>query len=296
MKAPEFPQNLRWLNLPTGQAGSKPLSMKELRGKPVLIDFWTYSCVNCIRTLPHLKEWSDKYSKNGLVVVGVHTPEFEFEKNLGNVERAVKSFGVDYPVVMDNDYQIWSLYSNQYWPRKFLINKDGQIVYDHAGEGNYKETEEAVQKALLEVDPGLKFAEPKEDKGTGGICYPTTSETYLGAMRGRNGKTWNFHGFWKIYLEFIEHEETTGNFKDYLELNFEGTEVNLVMESLTDRAVKIRLELNGKLLREIEIHEARMYNLVLPKDINKKSPGGQLKIFSKDQGLRAYAFTFGGCI
>ncbi|MBI4087710.1 MAG: redoxin family protein [Candidatus Liptonbacteria bacterium] len=273
--------------------------MKGLKGSVVLIDFWTYSCVNCIRALPHLREWNKKYSEKGLVIIGVHTPEFEFEKNLENVSRAVKNFGIEYPVVMDNDYQIWSLYSNQFWPRKFLINKDGQIVYDHAGEGNYKETERQIQKALLEIDPELKLPPPSDEEGSDGICYPVTPETYLGAMRGRTGKTWSFKGLWKVYPEFIEHGERKNNFEDYLELNFEGTEVNLVMESLADQPVKIRLELDGKFLREVGVHEAKMYNLVLPADMipaaTARGGRGQLKIFSKDQGLRAYAFTFGGC-
>src|SRR5258708_3755424 len=120
MKSPEFPNDLRWFN-------SKPLQMKDLRGsKAVLIDFWAYSCVNCIRTLPHVKSWHEKYAALGLVIVGVHTPEFEFEKDISNVQRAVKHFEIPYPVVMDSDYQIWSLYSNNVWPRKFLINKGGQ--------------------------------------------------------------------------------------------------------------------------------------------------------------------------
>ncbi len=290
MKAPEFPQNLRWFNLPA-QAGSPGLKMKDLRDKVVLIDFWTYSCVNCQRTLPHLKGWQAKYAPLGLLIVGVHTPEFEFEKNVGNVERAIKEFEIEYPVVMDNDYQIWSLYSNNVWPRKFLMDKNGQIIYDHAGEGNYKETEEAIQKALLEVNLKLKFAEAAQEEGAGGVCYPTTRETYLGAMRGRSGKLWNFHGVWKVHPEFIEHERKTENFEDYIEINFEAAEVNLVMEAKTERPVKIRLELGGRFLKELEVHEAKMYNLVSGNKMLKD----KLKIFVKDEGLRAYAFTFGGC-
>ncbi len=290
--------------------------MHNLRGKAVaLVDFWTYSCVNCIRTLPHLKRWHDEYKDKGLVIVGVHTPEFEFEKNVGNVERALKNFGIEYPVVMDSDYQIWSLYSNSVWPRKFLINKDGQIVYDHAGEGGYAETEEAIQKALLELNPEIKLpqieaaasvpATAKANAGKeatasqGGICFPTTPELYLGSMRDRAGKLWDYRGEWKQFPEYIEHARKTENFEDHIILNFEASEVNLVMEYNGERAAKVRLELNGKQLREIEVNDAKMYNLVLSNDIvheHGQTPRGQIKIFVRDQGLRAYALTFGGCL
>lgn len=307
MRSPEFPDDLRWLN-------SQPIKTRGLRDKAViLIDFWTYSCVNCLRTLPYLKEWHKKYSDKGLVVVGVHTPEFEFEKNLENVERAVKELGIEYPVAMDNDYQVWSLYSNNFWPREFLIDKEGQMVYDHAGEGGYRETEEAIQKALLELNPKLELPEIISDAsanlGASGVCLPTTEEIYLGSMRGSvksrgnrgMNRTWDYAGTWKAFPEYIEHERKTQIFSDHIVINFRGTEVNLVMESLTDRAAKVRLELNGKHLRDIEVHEAKMYNLVSPSDfiadddVFKTPPGGTLKIFSNTEGLRAYAFTFGGC-
>jgi len=331
MRSPEFPQNLRWFNLPAdsafvatpakeaalAKAGSPQLLMKDLRGNhAVLVDFWTYSCVNCIRTLPHLKSWHERYAKFGLVIVGVHTPEFEFEKNVENVSRAVKEFGIEYPVVMDNDYQIWSLYSNDAWPRKFLINKDGQIVYDHAGEGAYAVTEEAIQGALKEIEPKVELPAVSDEEGDGGstsfgaaqdkslvagkVCFPATPETYLGTMRGRAGKIWNFSGDWKIYPEYIEHKRRTENFADYLSLNFEAVEVNLVMGAEGERPARVRLELDGKFLRELEVREYKMYNLVNQKDFGggplAASPKGELKIFAKDQGLRAYAFTFGGCV
>lgn len=294
MRSPEFPPNLRWFNLPADpvKAGSPPLQMKNLRGDHVvLVDFWTYSCANCIRTLSHLKEWHDKYAKHGLVIVGVHTPEFEFEKNVENVARAIKEFRIEYPVVMDNDYQIWSLYSNNAWPHKFLINKDGQTAYDHAGEGAYAVTEEAIQAALKEINPELKFPAISGDGGSNAVCLPATPETYLGTMRGRTGRIWNFSGDWKIYPEFIEHERKTENFADYLSLNFEAAEVNLVMSAEGERSAKVRIELGGKLIKELEVHEPKMYNLFR----DSKNTKGELKIFSKDQGVRAYAFTFGGC-
>ncbi len=289
LHAPEFPNDLRWFNLPA-QAGSKPLSLKDLRGKAVLLDFWTYSCVNCIRTLPHLRAWQEKYAAAGLVVIGVHTPEFEFEKDVSNVGRALKQFDIKYPVVMDSDYQIWSLYANEAWPRKILIDKDGKAAYDHAGEGNYKETEEAIQKALLEINPKLKLLAVSAEEGSGGVCLPTTPETYLGTMRGRPGKLWRAVGEWKTHQEFIEHERTTEQFEDYLTLQFEGAEVNLVMSSTSERPAKVRVEMDGKLVRELEVKEPKMYNLLA----GHKKGKGELRIFTKDQGFRAYAFTFGG--
>ncbi len=269
-----------------------PLQMKNLRGSHVvLVDFWAYSCANCIRTLPHLKEWHEKYAKFGLMVVGVHTPEFEFEKNVENVARAIKEFGIEYSVVMDSDYQIWSSYSNDVWPHEFLINKDGVAVYDHAGEGAYAATEEAIQAALKEINQDLKLPVIGSESG-GGEVYPRiTPETYLGTMRGRPGRIWNFGGDWKIYPEYIEHERKTENFTDYLSLNFDAAEVNLVMSAEGERQAKVRVELGGKFLKELEVREPKVYNLLR----GSKNARGELRVFVRDQGVKMYAFTFGGC-
>lgn len=141
--APEFAGIDHWLNSP-------PLTMQDLRGKVVLVDFWTYSCINCVNTLPYVKKWYDKYKDQGLVVVGVHTPEFPFEKSTANVEAALKRFGIRYPVAQDNAYGTWSAYRNQYWPATYLIDANGRIVYQHYGEGRYEETEAAIQRLLAE--------------------------------------------------------------------------------------------------------------------------------------------------
>ncbi|RDK11912.1 thioredoxin family protein [Cupriavidus lacunae] len=139
--APEFKYIDHWLN-------SEPLTMQQLRGKVVLVDFWTYSCINCVNTLPYVTQWHDKYKDQGLVVVGVHTPEFPFEKSTANVQAAIRKFGIRYPVAQDNQYGTWSAYHNQYWPAMYLIDADGRIVYEHYGEGQYKETEANIQKLL----------------------------------------------------------------------------------------------------------------------------------------------------
>ncbi|HLC62354.1 MAG TPA: thioredoxin family protein [Candidatus Nanoarchaeia archaeon] len=142
-KAPDFIGISRWIN-------SEPLKVESLKGKIVLVDFWTYTCINCIRTLPYLKDWDAKYRDKGLVIVGVHSPEFEFEKKYENVLKAVNDYQIKYPVAQDNHYATWSAYQNRYWPHKFLIDINGYIRYDHIGEGNYGETEMMIQTLLQE--------------------------------------------------------------------------------------------------------------------------------------------------
>jgi len=142
-QAPEFKSNTPWVN-------TKPLSLEALKGKVVIVDFWTFSCRNCINTFPHLKEWHKNYSDDGLVIVGVHSPEFRFERDIGNLKEAITSHGIEYPVVQDNDFRIWNAYNNQYWPSKYLIDKNGVIRYTHIGEGAYEETEDWIVRLLEE--------------------------------------------------------------------------------------------------------------------------------------------------
>ncbi|MDR3097700.1 MAG: thioredoxin family protein [Paraburkholderia sp.] len=139
--APEFTGIDKWLN-------SAPLTMQQLRGKVVLVDFWTYSCINCIHTLPYVKDWYAKYKDQGLTVIGVHTPEYPFERDTDNVKTAIRHFGIRYPVAQDNSYATWNAYGNEYWPALYLIDKRGHIVYSHFGEGDYAQTEAAIQHAL----------------------------------------------------------------------------------------------------------------------------------------------------
>jgi len=134
----------QWLN-------SAPLSMEGLRGKVVLVDFWTYSCINCLNALPHVKDWAAKYHDQGLVVIGVHTPEFAFEKDQRNVEQAISRLGITFPVAMDNQYEVWNAYQNRYWPAQYLIDAQGQIRREHFGEGEYQETEQLIQTLLSEA-------------------------------------------------------------------------------------------------------------------------------------------------
>src|SRR3989338_6353967 len=167
----------------------KSITVSELVGKKIiLIDFWTYSCINCQRTTPYLNAWYEKYKDKGFVIIGVHTPEFEFEKNYDNVKTAVEKFGIKFPVVLDNDYSTWTAYKNQYWPRKYLIDIDGYIVYDHIGEGGYEETEKKIQEALTErmsilgESGEINQTVTKEVSVLGGSRSP---EIYFGASRNK---------------------------------------------------------------------------------------------------------------
>jgi thiol-disulfide isomerase/thioredoxin len=145
-KAPDFAKITGYINTEEGRS----INLKDLKGKVVLVDFWTYSCINCIRTLPYLVDWNEKYADKGLVIVGVHSPEFDFEKNIDNVKAAVQKYGIKYPVIQDNDKGTWDAYQNRYWPRKYLVDNEGYIRYDHIGEGGYAETEKVIQSLLVE--------------------------------------------------------------------------------------------------------------------------------------------------
>jgi thiol-disulfide isomerase/thioredoxin len=160
-KAPEFDKV-------TGYINTKPINLSDLKGKVVLVDFWTYSCINCIRTIPYLVDWNEKYADKGLVIVGVHAPEFEFEKNIDNVKAAVEKFGIKYPVIQDNDKGTWNAYQNQYWPRKYIVDSEGYLRYDHIGEGGYAETEKVIQSLLQERSAQLSLDSslPSTDNNT----------------------------------------------------------------------------------------------------------------------------------
>jgi thiol-disulfide isomerase/thioredoxin len=321
-RAPEFPEGLTWLN-------GKPLKMADLRGKVVLIDFWTYSCINCQRTLPHVTRWDKAYREKGLVIIGVHTPEFAFEKIEENVQAAIAEAGIEYPVVLDPDNKVWSLYANRYWPQKYLINKLGNIVYDHAGEGAYAQTEHEIQKALQDTGAKDLPAIGPDDSVGGSVCYRTTPETYLGFLRGHIGNMGEnlpdmeeaytaigemkddvpyLHGHWKIGSEFVEHTKTLPMATEYLALKYSAFSVNLVMSTTNGKTATVTVELDGKPIpkdfagsdvhinkdgtAEIVIKDSRMYKIVNAKMYHK----GTLKLKTASGNLRMFAFTFGGCV
>ncbi len=320
-RAPEFPEGLVWLN-------SNPLTMKSLKGKPVLIDFWTYSCVNCLRTLPHMKRLHKTYAKLGVTVIGVHAPEFDFEKDEANVQRAIDDLGVEYPVVLDSNFAIWNGYANRVWPHVFLVDALGVIVYDHQGEGGVVETETALQNALRSPSvTSLPIIVP-ETLGLGRVCYRTTPETYLGYLRGHVGNAHEklpdteeafddvashgddvpyLHGHWRIAPEFVEHTRTTPVATEYLALSYSAFETNLVMGALDNREAVVDVTLDGKPIpasmagKDVVIDAAgnthihvtyhRMYSVIRADHYHRAT----LKLGVKTAGIKMYAFTFGGC-
>lgn len=309
--AAEFIPGGQWFN-------SAPLTLKSLRGKVILVDFWTYTCINCIRTLPYLKQWHSRYKDKGLVIVGIHTPEFEFEKNPTNVAKAIKDFDIEYPIMQDNDYATWKTYDNHYWPAKYLLDKDGLIRYTHFGEGKYDETETMIQKLLEET--GVEIA--NKPKNATHQVYSRTPELYLGYNRLENLFTnekpqlnqivnyslqnlsppinqFGIIGDWNIKEEWAEPSKGSS-----LHLQFESREVFLVMRPVTGKSkAKVMIRLDGQtvstymnnagedvtLENQINVTEDRLYKL-----IKLLNPGKHhLYLEFPDGNVELYAFTFG---
>jgi thiol-disulfide isomerase/thioredoxin len=272
--APEFAGIDSWIQ-------SDPLSITDLKGKVVLIDFWTYTCVNCIRTLPYLQEWHEKYENQGLQIVGVHTPEFDFEKITANVQNASDDLGVVWPVAQDNDFGTWRAYSNQFWPAKYLIDKDGVVRYTHFGEGGYDETELAIRGLLRDAGAELGSISRNDDDGPEVIpaAYTedpearitrelyggwnrnyTTTGQYIGHASYYDvpettheyvdpGDHFNqflfLEGVWTSGLESIEHGRATEAYEDYIGLKFSARSANAVIdleEGVEPFKVKVTIE------------------------------------------------------
>ena len=285
--APDIQRITAWIN-------STPLTMQELRGKVVLVDFWTYSCINCLRTLPYLESWDAHYRSKGLVILGVHSPEFAFEHSLGNVRAAVKRLGVRYPVALDNDFATWNAYQNQYWPADYLIDRRGHVRDAHFGEGAYAETEHKIRQLLATPLP------PALDQPDRTPTELRTPESYLGYTRIGNyagsplrtdtpakyqfppslaGDSFAYAGTWTVESERI----LAGN-GARLRLHFLAKSVHLVLGGHGVAGVT----LNGKKLGDVEITGDRLYTLVT----QKSARDGMLEL-SFTPGLSAYAFTFG---
>lgn len=208
-----------WIN-------TEELTFKGLReeNKVVLVDFWTYTCVNCIRTLPYLKQWHDKYADRGLVIIGIHTPEFDFEKSLANVQEAVDGFGIEYPVVQDNNYWTWNAFNNRYWPAKYLIDTDGYIRYSHFGEGKYAETEQAIRLLLEEAEQAVDDISDEQDRALTRRIDPNarssrspnglTRELYAGTSRNYNALRSGFVDPYVLNEEFYEKALTDIEYTD----------------------------------------------------------------------------------
>lgn len=311
---PSLSGAVQWLNSPE-------LNAESLRGKVVLVDFWTYSCINCLRTLPYLKAWDEKYRDQGLVIIGVHTPEFAFEKDMRNVEQAVADLGITYPIALDNRYAIWNAFKNQYWPAHYLIDANGVMRAHHFGEGGYIETEKEIQALLKEAGHQIASSDPVKVSGTGATLAaadtPRSPETYLGYAKQQNLVSpeevqeddtarystpqklkldqWALDGKWLISAESIRLQKPGGS----ISYHFQGRDLHLVLGS--KNPVRIKVTLDGKAPGEDHgtdigpdgygvIHEQRLYQLIRQ---NGKISDHVFRIEFMDSGASAFAFTFG---
>lgn len=294
---------------PSGFVNTDPITVKQFVGKKIiLVDFLTYSCINCQRTFPYLNAWDEKYREQGLLIIGIHTPEFAFEKNIDNVREAMQKFGITHPIVLDNEYATWNAWGNRYWPRKYLIDIYGNVVYDHIGEGAYEETEMKIQELLDERAKTLGEQTALEKGGliSDAVASVTNSarspETYFGSLRnerlgngskGLQGKqtfilpktlfpnTLYLSGVWNMTPEYAEGSMNTSVFYTY-----NAREVYLVAEA--DTPAEIEIVQDGK-TKMITVQESKLYTIV-----SNTEPGEHnLEIKIKKGNVRLYAFTFG---
>lgn len=319
-KAPEFTGITSYIN-------TNATELSDLKGKVVLVDFWTYSCINCIRTLPYLVDWNHKYSDKGLVIVGVHSPEFEFEKNIDNVKQAVTRFGIKYPVLLDNDHGTWNAFQNSYWPRKYLVDSEGYIRYDHIGEGGYVETENAIKNLLSERSnqQGIEISNINQTKltvpGAQSVDFNQikTPELYfgyqyaraqLGNIEGFNpDKTVNYtiptsnlksnviylQGLWKNNPDSMELVGPDGK----IILSYSSKSVNIVAGGKGEISVKedgkntqTNNPFKGNELDtegKLNIDGQRLYNIADHGDYGNH----HIEIKAKGPGFKLYTFTFG---
>jgi cytochrome c biogenesis protein CcdA/thiol-disulfide isomerase/thioredoxin len=308
-EAPDFTDTEDWFNT----AGNRPLTLAGLHGRVVLVDFWTYTCINCIRTLPYLKAWDAAYRKDGLTIVGVETPEFAFEHEASNVEDAIKQFGLHYPVVQDNEMGTWNAYGNEYWPADYLIDATGHVRYASAGEGDYSQTETAIRALLAEAGANV-----------GGMSHPTdvvtpsevaTPETYLGTARAQGWhdgphsgthdygasppaqmtlNEFAFSGTWNIAAQ-----PATAVSNAQIDAEFEAKNVYLVLSSAGERPRQVQVLLDGKpipnRLAGADVHNGsltvkgeRLYSLV-----SLRGDAEHRLTLRFAPGVTGYAFTFG---
>ena len=287
--------------------GSEPLTPDGLRGRVVLIDFGTYTCINWLRTLPHIRAWAEKYREHGLVVVGIQTPEFEFEQNLDSVRREAKARGIDWPVAVDNDYEIWRAFNNHYWPALYFVDREGVIRHHHFGEGRYEESERVIQQ-LLGLEPqGLVTVDGEGDEAEADWARLNSPETYLGSERGARASAapdrlelnqWAVSGDWTVEREHISLSAAGGR----ILFRFQARDLHLVLRRTgQEEPVPFRVLLDGEgpgAAHGVDadadgnghLDEDRMYQLV-------RQPGAvqerTFEITFHEGGVEAYVFTFG---
>ena len=317
-KAPEFSNLKGWLNTP-------PLTIESLREKVVLLDFWTYSCVNCIRTLPHMKMVHNRHSQDQFVLIGVHTPEFAFEKIPENVSDAVRRFEIRYPVAIDSENSTWKLYGNQYWPRQTLIDSNGIVRWEHAGEGDYDKMEQMVQNLLKETSTEVRNRPTVEGNMLESFEYSpkTTPEIYLGSSRSQafgNGQacvpgsciryvdpkvhsrdTPYLQGDWTQYPEYVAH---TTHDSGYVVLNYGARNANAVLGTSSSRPITVKVELDEKPVEKVKagadvmwnsagsflsVRGNRLYDIIR----TKKFETHELKLLTNSDELQVYTYTFG---
>jgi len=315
-KAPELVGIANYLNIEQDELN------KEIDGKVVLYDIWTYSCINCIRTLPYITAWHDKYSDQGLLVIGIHSPEFEFEKNSDNVKMAIERYGITYPVVMDNDMKTWKAFENKYWPRKYIADHEGFLRYDHIGEGRYQETEKVIQQLLKEraaaIGMNLNSESSLVDIKEFQHSMFRTPELYFGYKFAQNrnqlgseegfqpGKTISYSepdkidlhkfylvGEWKNYEDSMKLASDVGSIK----LLYNAKEVNIVTENNAELEIlldgtPLPREYSGKDIMKnnfIKVTDAGLYNIIS----SNSSASHLLEINIKGKDFQIFTFTFG---
>jgi thiol-disulfide isomerase/thioredoxin len=312
MSAPARTSELASLSSATEWINSPPLTAEGLRGKVVLVQFWTYSCVNWIRTLPYVRAWNEKYRDKGLVVIGVHAPEFGFEHQLPNVRWGTESYRVDYPVAVDNDFAIWRAFGNQYWPAIYVFDGRGRVRYRHFGEGKYEETEQALQELLAEagargLGKDLATVAPRGAEAAADWGNVKSPETYLGSARSENRVSWGarlglnewaLEGDWTVQRQPAVLNEADGR----IAYRFHARDLNLVMTpGAGGKPVRFRVSIDGQppgAARGIDVDEQgngsvaepRMYQL-----LRQPGPvsGRRFEIHFLDPGVEVFVFTFG---
>ena len=309
-QAPEFTDNERWFNTTAG----RPISLRSLRGRVVLVDFWTYTCINCLRTFPAIRAWDERYRAKGLTIAGVHTPEFAFERKAANVERAIAQNELRYPVAQDNAYGTWNAWGNRYWPAKYLIDARGRVRYTHFGEGDYDQTEKAIRALLAEAGRKRGLGRPTDARTETADAGAVTPETYLGSMRAQaflpapptDGTRrypgapelppshFALKGTWRT-----SPEDSTAVRGASLDARFTARKVFLVMSSKGRRPRRVRVMIDGRPVGPGEagedvrrgaatVRDDRLYRLVsLPQ-------AGEHRLTLRfEEGVTGYAFTFG---
>ena len=316
----------KWIN-------SKEIRRDELIGKVVLVDFWDYTCVNCIRTLPYIKEWYNRYHEEGLEIIGVHAPEFAFSRTEENVRKGIEEFEIKYPVVMDNDYKIWNSFANRYWPSRYLIDKHGYFRYAHFGEGNYIETELAIQLLLKEINPNVNLPDPmkpvRDTDILGMSCHRVSPELYFGFNRGKLGNpedqknnevqsfmkpdniqedTIYVEGKWLTTPEFMVPASDNPNEIARIYLKYSSVEVKLVINPESERDFKVSIMQDNKFLTPEDAgddvlcnEEGKSYISVKEAKLynlvkNKDVRSHTLQMSTTSNGFAVYAFTFTSCV